>query len=129
MDNILALRALNEAIWLRDNHHRMEKEDLFRHVEDIGEYGIFSARQISAIVRNKLSHQTVAKICAKKDRTGGRLNIESLEDIRECFYARTKKHTDYSLVRNIIKRGTSQGMLAKLSGINQARISKACNDI
>lgn len=123
-EDSMMLRALNEAIWLRDNSARLEKDNLFRIVEDIGEYGVFSARQISAMTDNRLSHQTVARLCAKTDRTGGRLNIEALNDIRECFYGRVRGRVDYDLVRKVITSGTSQGMLAKLSGINQARISK-----
>jgi hypothetical protein len=120
----LMLRALNEAIWLRDNSARLDKDNLFRIVEDLGEYGVFSARQISALTHKKISHQTAARLCAKTDRTGGRLNIETLEDVRECFYSRIKGKTNYDLVRKVVSSGTSQGMLAKLSGINQARISK-----
>ena len=129
MDNALLLRAINEAIWLRNNHTNLDKTALFTMVEDLGEYGIFSARQITNLINNTISHQTVAKLCKKTNRTGGRLNIKTLEEIRECLYSRAKGRTDYALVRQVVKAGTSQGMLARLSGINQARISKACNDI
>lgn len=129
MDNdAMSLRAINEAIWLRDNAKRLEREAMFRIIEDIGEYGVFSARQIAAMTEGKVSHQTVARLCAKTDRTGGRLNIKSLEDIRDCLYSRVKGRTNYDIVRKVIEAGTSQGMLAKLSGINQARISKNVRD-
>jgi hypothetical protein len=125
MDNdSILLRALNEAIWLCKNSERIERETLFRVVEDIGEYGIFSARQVASMTNGRISHQTAAKLCAKSDRTGGKLNVQSLEDIRECLYSRIRGRTDYDVVRKVISNGTSQGMLAKLSGINQARISR-----
>ena len=125
MDNdIMRLRAINEAIWLRDHASILGKEELFRIVEDIGEYGIFSARQIAALTESKISHQTVAKLCNKTDKTGGRLSVSSLEDIKQCFHDRINKTVNYKTVKRILDAGTSQGMLEKLSGISQAKISK-----
>jgi len=103
MDDVLKLRALNEAIWLRDNAHRIDKAQTFQIVEDIGEYGIYSARQIANFTKGKLSHQTVARLCAKTDRTGGRLNIDSLEDIRECLYDRAKSKPTISWFVKLLK--------------------------
>lgn len=125
MDNdVMKLRAINEAIWLRDHASILSKEELFRIVEDIGEYGIFSARQISAMTDGRTSHQTVAKLCKKTDKSGGRLAISSLEDIKQCFHDRINKKVDYKTIKRVLDAGTSQGMLEKLSGISQAKISK-----
>lgn len=128
MDDAQKLRAINEAIWLRNNAHRLGREELFHIVEDIGEYGIYSARQIAKMTNNKISHQTVAKLCNKTDKTGGKLNIDSLEDIKECLYGKVNGKVNYSIVRSVIADGTSQGMLEKLSGISQSKISRACNN-
>jgi len=122
--DILLLRAINEAIWLRNHASRLSKQELFSIVEDIGEYGIYSARQISAMTEGILSHQTVARLCKKSDKTGGRLSIDSLEDIKDCFHDRVNKRVNYKVVKRILDAGTSQGMLEKLSGISQAKISK-----
>ena len=122
--DILLLRAINEAIWLRNHASRLSKQELFSIVEDIGEYGIYSARQISAMTEGILSHQTVARLCKKSDKTGGRLSVDSLEDIKECFHDRVNKRVNYKVVKRILDAGTSQGMLEKLSGISQAKISK-----
>lgn len=125
MDNdVLLLRAINEAIWLRDHAARLSREELFKIVEDIGEYGVFSARQISAMTESLLSHQTVARLCNKTDKTGGRLSISSLEDIRQCFHDRINKTINNQTILRVLESGTSQGMLEKLSGISQTRISK-----
>ncbi len=123
-NDIIRLRAINEAIWLRDRSGNLDKDKLFEVVEDIGEYGIYSARQISALTGNKLSHQTVARLCKKTDKTGGRLSISTLEDIKQCFHDRVNKAIDYAIVKRVVESGTSQGMLEKLSGISQAQISK-----
>lgn len=122
--DILLLRAINEAIWLRDHAETIDKEEMFRIVEDIGEYGLYSARQVSALTGNKLSHQTTARLCKKTNKTGGRLSLSSLEDIKQCFHDRVNKKIDYKIVKRVIDSGTSQGMLEKLSGISQAQISK-----
>ena len=122
--DILLLRAINEAIWLRDNAVRIDKPELFKFVEDLGEYGIYSARQVSAIIGSQMSHQTIAKLCQKSDKTGGRLNPASLDDIKQCFHDRVNKTLNYNIIKRVIDSGTSQGMLEKLSGISQAKISK-----
>lgn len=125
--DILVLRAVNEAIWLRDHAPKIDRAKLFEVVEDIGEYNIFSARQLSVIAGKLISHQTVARLCKKSEKTGGKLNPKSLEDIKQCFHDRINGTVDYSLVSQIVTAGTSQGMVEKLTGISQTRISKGIN--
>ena len=122
--DVFLLRAINEAIWLRDHCATLTKEKIFEIVEDIGEYGVYSARQIAMLTGNQLSHQTVAKLCKKTNKTGGRLSAKSLDDIKQCFHDRINKNIDFKVVKRVIDSGTSQGMLEKLSGISQAQISK-----
>lgn len=126
MDNdILLLRAINEAIWLRDHAARLSKEELFKIVEDIGEYGIYSARQISAMTEGSISRQTVSRLCKKSDKSGGRLAMSSLDDIKQCFHDRVNKCVNQETIKRVIDAGTSQGMLQKLTGISQAKISRS----
>lgn len=122
--DILILRALNEAIWLRDHAAKLDRAKLFEVIENIGEYGIFSARQLSALTENQISHQTVTKLCGKTEKTGGKLNPKSLDEIKQCFHDRINNKVDYSLISKILGSGTSQGMLGKLTGISQAKISR-----
>jgi hypothetical protein len=121
---ILILRAVNEAIWLRDHASKLDRDKLFEVVENIGEYGIFSARQLSALAGNSISHQTAARLCKKTEKTGGRLNPKSLDQIKQCFHDRINNRIDYSLVSQIVADGTSQGMVEKLTGISQTKISR-----
>ncbi len=121
---ILILRAVNEAIWLRDHASKLDRDKLFEVVENIGEYGIFSARQLSALAGNSISHQTAARLCKKTEKTGGRLNPKSLDQIKQCFHDRINGRIDYSLVSQIVADGTSQGMVEKLTGISQTKISR-----
>lgn len=124
MDDMTRLRIINRAIWLRDNHSKLSDERVFELIEDIDTEKFFSARQFSALVGNKISHQKIAKHLDKRIRTGGRFNPISLEDIKRCFEDRKAKKIDFLLVRSIIRSGTSQNVLSKLSGINQSMISK-----
>lgn len=126
--DIILLRAINEAIWLRDHAPKLDKEKLFETVEDIGEYGIYSARQISALTGGAVSHQTVARLCNKTDKSGGRLNPVSLDKIKACFHDRINGAVDRGIILEIVNSGTSQGMLSKLTGISQTRISKIATE-
>ena len=121
---ILILRAVNEAIWLRDHASKLDRDKLFEVVENIGEYGIFSARQLSKLASNLVSHQTAARLCQKTEKTGGRLNPKSLDQIKQCFHDRINGTIDYSLISQIAANGTSQGMIEKLTGISQTKISR-----
>lgn len=116
--------ALNEAIWLRDHAENMTKQQLFDAIVSIGEYELFSNRQISAIVNGLVNHTTVGKLIGKKDRTGGNLNVGTLDILRNILYSRANSRTDYKLIADAVGLGTSQGMVARLTGVNQSSISK-----
>lgn len=121
---MLIAQALNEAIWLRDNCESLTHEDLLVYIESLGNYGLFSSRQISAIVNGIVNHAVISKITGKKNRTGGRLNVGTLEILRTILYNRADATTDYSLIAEAVGKGTSQGMVSKLTGVNQGTISK-----
>jgi len=125
--DMMRLRAINEAIWLRDHWSNLERKELFRIIEDIGEYNMFSARQIGSMINNTISRQIISKLCNKTDKTGGRLEVKDLEKIREIFYGKSNGVLNNSLIREVLNNGTSQGMLSKLTGINQSTISKVGN--
>jgi hypothetical protein len=116
--------ALNEAIWLRDNAENLDTAGLFKAIKLLGEYKVFSSRQISAIVNGLVAHATISNLIDKKDKTGGKLNPGTLEILRNALYTRATKPTDYKLIEEAISMGTSQGMISKLTGINQSSISR-----
>lgn len=118
------MRAINEAIWLRDNAPRLQRQELVKIVTDIARYETYSARQISTLTGGVLSHQTVARLAGKTAKTGGRLAPQSLDDIKQCFHDRVSKNVNFTTIKRVLDSGTSQGMLQKLSGISQAKISK-----
>lgn len=124
MDDLTRLKLINRAIWIRDNHRNLSDARLFDLLEELDAEKFFSARQLSELVAKRMSHQKIAKHLGKKVRTGGKLNPNSLEDIKTCFTDKKNKQVNFLLVRSILRSGTSQNVLSKLSGINQSLISK-----
>jgi hypothetical protein len=127
--DMMRLRAINEAIWIRDHSKNLSRSDLFRVIEDISEYNVFSSRQIALMTGKIISHQTISKLNNKEDKTGGSLNVLDLEKIRDLFYGKSNGSVNYRLAKEIIENGTSQGMLEKLTGIHQSSISKKIKEL
>lgn len=116
--------ALNKAIWLRDKVSELGKEEIIFHVKDLATYDVFSSRQLSAITNGIIHHATISKITGKKDRTGGNLNVGTLDILRNILFTRADSGTDYNLIASALRMGTSQGMVSKLTGVSQSTISK-----
>lgn len=116
--------ALNEAIWIRDNAEAIDREMLMDAIMGLAKYKIFSARQISAITNGLVSHTTISRMVDKHDRTGGNLNVGTLDILRSILYSRADGRTDYKLIHDAVDSGTSQGMVSKITGISQSSISK-----
>ena len=125
---IIVAEALNLAIWLRDNVDQIHQEEVVTTIEKLGEYNIFSSRQLSAITRDKVSHGTISKLIHKGDKTGGNLNVGTLDILLAVLYSRATTETDYQLIDKAIAEGTSQGMVSKLTGVSQSSISRRKND-
>jgi hypothetical protein len=116
--------ALNKAIWLRDKVDELTKEEVIFHIKDLATHDIFSSRQLSAIVNGAVHHSTISKIIGKKDRTGGNLNVGTLDILRNILFTRADSGTDFNLIASALNMGTSQGMVSKLTGVSQSTISK-----
>jgi transposase len=121
--------ALNEAIWIRDNAENIDREMLMDSIMRLAKYKVFSARQISAITNGLVSHTTVSRVLGKHDRTGGNLNVGTLDILRNILYSRADGDTDYRLIHDAVGSGTSQGMVAKITGISQSAISKNIREV
>lgn len=127
MDRLQEMRvaeALNSAIWLRDNVKDLLDFEIEDHIVEIGKHNIFSSRQLSAIVDGKISHNRISKLIAKTDKTGGNLNVGTLDILRNILLNRADDGTDYKLIASAVGMGTSQGMVSKLTGVPQGSISK-----
>lgn len=116
--------ALNKAIWLRESVEKFDREQIVKHIKDIATHDVFSSRQLSAIVNGTIHHSTISRMIQKKSKTGGNLNVGTLDILRTVLYSRANESTDYSLIAKAVGMGTSQGMVSKLTGVNQGTISK-----
>ena len=121
--------ALNKAIWLRESVDVMTKNEMSIHLVEIASHQVFSSRQLSAIVNGALHHSTISKMIHKTNRTGGNLNVGTLDILRNVLYSRANEATDYGLIAKAVGMGTSQGMVSKLTGINQGTISKKLKEM
>jgi hypothetical protein len=116
--------ALNKAIWLRDKVNDLTKEEAIFHIKDLASHDVFSSRQLSAIANGVVHHSTISKLIGKKNRTGGNLNVGTLDILRHILFTRADSGTDFGLIASAVGMGTSQGMVSKLTGVNQSTISK-----
>ena len=121
--------ALNKAIWLRESVDGFDREQIIKHIKDIATHDVFSSRQLSAIVNGEIHHSTISRMIQKKTKTGGNLNVGTLDILRTVLYSRANETTDYSLIAKAVGMGTSQGMVSKLTGVNQGTISKRLRGI
>ena len=119
--------ALNQAIWLRDNIDKLDRESTEVAIKDLASHRLFSSRQIAAIVNGAVDHSSIAKLIKKEDKTGGNLNVGTLEILRNVLYSRANNKTDYQLISEALEQGTSQGMVASLTGVSQSSISRRLN--
>ena len=118
---------LNLAIWIRDNVDSMEIDEVKKQIGLLAEYQVLSSRQMSAIVNNRVSHGVISKIIDKANKTGGNLNVGTLEILRNVLYSRASGETDFKLIQEALGKGTSQGMISKLTGVSQSTISRRAN--
>ena len=124
LQEIKTAEALNSAIWLRDNHETLDDVGLVAQIIVLGNFKVFSSRQISAIINGKVSHSVITKLIGKTDKTGGNLNAGTLDILRNILLNRADDGTDYKLIASAVGMGTSQGMVSKLTGVPQGTISK-----
>ena len=128
MESMTRLQAINEAIWIRDNCERISKDLLIDRLQEISEYGLFSNRQLARICNNKVSHALIGQYTKKNTNAGGKIAPESLEDLREALFSKERKRISYPHVQRALEAGTSQGMVAMVTGINQSSISRRFAD-
>ena len=117
-------QALNEAIWLRDNVGLLHESEILERVIELDSLDVFSNRQLHAIINGVISYRTLSAITGNRTRTGGRLNVGTLDILKNILYSRANDFTDYKLIDKAIEMGTSQGMISKLTGVSQGNISK-----
>jgi hypothetical protein len=128
MNQMKRLEIISVAIWLRDHAKTASNEELLEKCAHLASFGVFSNRNLTKLISGRLSHATIGRHTHKTTRNGGSIAPESLEDIRDALFSRESKRIDYEAIFRAIRRGTSQNMIAKLTGIPQSSISRKIND-
>jgi hypothetical protein len=124
MNNLQRHRLLSQAVWLKERNATLNKGEVFFYITELDTLGEFSIKQLSNIANNKISASSLYRYLVKKPRKGGRLNTGSLKDLFELFKEAELGVVDYRVVKRIMNAGTSQNVIARLTGISQSSISK-----
>jgi len=124
MDDVTRLQAINKAIALRDQAPFLTRDELYSAVTDLGKSNLFSKRQIAQLAGHAISSSTISVLVSKSAKTGGRVSPLSLEFVRDVLIAKMRGVLDYEKISKILLSGTSQNMVARLTGIPQGTISR-----
>lgn len=120
------LTPLEFAAWVYPRIADYDKQQRFDAAVGLGEWGVFSYRQIAVMVG--LSHTTVARLVSKKSaRTGGRFDPECLTALLDIRGRKLRgEEIRPGEVREMLEAGmgTSAYMAAKLGGIPESWLRK-----
>ena len=116
------MTPIEEAAWVYANVDGFDRQKRFDAAVSLGEWKVFSLRQIAALTG--LSHTTVYKLTgSKKDRTGGKFSPECLPELINIS-ARRKRGDEVkpAEVKAMLSAGsgTSPYFAAKLGGISES---------
>jgi hypothetical protein len=128
MNQMKRLEIISVAIWLRDHAKTASNQELLDKCQHLSSFGIFSNRNLTRLISGRLSHATIGRHTHKTTRNGGSIAPDSLEDIRDALFSKEGKVVDYEAVVRALKKGTSQNMVTKLTGISQSSISRRINN-
>lgn len=124
MNNVQRHGLLSQAVWLKENNKTLNKGEAFFYITELDALGEFSVKQLSNIANNKISASSLYRYLVDKPRKGGRLNTGSLRDLFDLFREAELGVVDYRIVKRIMNAGTSQNVIARLTGISQSSISR-----
>jgi hypothetical protein len=116
------VKALEEAISTYERRGNLDRQQRFDAAVSLGEWGVYSASQIATIV--DLPKAIVAKVIGKKDRTGGRLTIESLEPLLRLAQLNARGEVDVMATKAALDAGASRRMASKLTGWSEGQLRR-----
>ncbi|MDL5351123.1 hypothetical protein [Microbacterium sp. zg-YB36] len=114
--------ALEEAIFVHEHRDNLDRQARFDAAVSLAEWGVFSGAQIGTITG--LNRATVAKLIGKKDRTGGRLTVESLKPLLHLAQLRRRDEVDVLAVKEALDAGASRRMCARLTGWSEGQLRR-----
>lgn len=116
---------LEEAAWVWAHAQNYDRQQKYDAAASLGEWGIFSLRQIGAIVG--LGHSTVQKLVTKTARTGGKFDPACLVPLLEMSKRRRRgEPVEPGEVASMLSAGsgTSPGFAARLGGISETYLRR-----
>lgn len=119
-----ALVLIALSIQIRDNAHTLSDAQLLTLIKDVAEFGVLSNRQISKLCDYRLKPATINKIAPKPNKTGGAINAKDLEKLRQIIFSKSSTTPDFNLIKEVVRNGTSQGMVSRITGVSQSTISR-----
>jgi hypothetical protein len=114
--------ALEQALDFHKRHKDMDRQARFDAAVALGEWGVFSARNIADIVG--LPKNVVPALIGKKSRDGGKLNPAALEHIAEVARLWRRGEVDVFATKRAIDAGTTTWVVARLTGISRSQIRR-----
>ena len=121
------LTAVQHAQRVYVNHLAYGREALVNEAVALGEWGIYSKRQVAAFTG--LRPALINDLLPKSDRTGGTLKPESLGYIIILMRATAREDDDCQAIADALKAGVSSIMLARLTGRSQSTLSRRARSV
>ena len=121
------LTAVQHAQRVHTNRHEFTREVLVNEAVALGEWGIYSKRQVAAFTG--LRPALINDLLPKSDRTGGTLKPESLGYIIILMRATAREDDDCQAIADALKAGVSSIMLARLTGRSQSTLSRRARSV
>lgn len=115
MSNLIAVQQAHHH-WI--NHEHYDKQQQYDAAVELGEWGLYSNRQIA--VFTGLRRAVVDSLNPKSNKSGGTLAPEALPHIEQLIVGVRTPET----IKATLDAGVSTTMLARLSGISGSMISR-----
>ena len=121
------LPAVQHAQRVYVNHLAYSREVLVNEAVALGEWGIYSKRQVALFTG--LRPALINDLLPKSDRTGGTLKPESLGYIIILMRTTAREEDDCQAIADALKAGVSSIMLARLTGRSQSTLSRRARSV
>lgn len=117
-----ATSALELAIWYYERREFYTKQDKFDAAVALGEYKLFSSRQISAII--DLPHTYVAKLINKTDKTGGRFDPKALRPLLKVAQQQARGEVEAFAVKEALDAGVTKYLASRLTLVARTTLER-----
>lgn len=114
--------AIEQAIFFSDRRDQMDRVAREDAASVLGGLGVFSSRQVAAIVG--LPVGLVCKITGKSDKTGGRFRPEALRPLLTVARQRANGEVDDFAIAEALDAGVSPGFAARMTKVPRTTLMR-----